>query len=207
MKATIVFCMTAVTVALAAGSASAEPAFHPAQTAAEQTLAQILKLDADKPDQVDPTGDKAGRRPRTTPPPGASYLRYLTAPLATTILGAEARLVKKSCGGVYKAGELCGMDADPIICAQDTPDSYLFSTTQSGPSLVVVHAAWPPEQGPAQPKRRLPVEADGRRLEDRRYQMSGRRRLQLDGALTGSGRRRSMLLPRAAGEVALGPRT
>jgi hypothetical protein len=147
MKATTLLCVTAVTVALAAGSASAEPAFHPAQTAAEHTLAQILKLDADKPGQIDPTGDKAGRRPRATPPPGASYLKYLTTPLATAILGAEARLVKKDCGGVYKAGELCGMDADPIVCAQDFPDSYLFRTNQSGPDLAVMEAAWPPDPG------------------------------------------------------------
>jgi len=150
MKATIVVCVTAVIAALAAGSASAKPAFHPAQTAAEQTLAQILKLDGANPDQVDPTGGKPGRRPRTTPAPGASYLKYLTTPLATAILGAEAHQVKAACGGVYKAGELCGMDADPIICAQDTPDSYLVRTTQSGPSLAVIDAAWPPEQG-AQP--------------------------------------------------------
>jgi hypothetical protein len=150
MKATIVICVAAATAALAAGSASAKPAFHPAQTVTEQTLAKILKLDADKPDLVDPTGDKAGRRPRTTPLPGAPYLKYLTTPLATAILGAEAHQVKVACGGVYKAGELCGMDADPIICAQDFPDSYLFRTSQSGPSLAVVDAAWPPEQG-AQP--------------------------------------------------------
>lgn len=150
MRATIVFCVTAVTVALAAGSASAEAPFHPAQTAAEHTLAQILKLDADKPGQIDPTGDRAGRRPRTTPAPGASYLKYLTTPLATAILGAEAAQVKKDCGGVYKAGEECGMDADPIICAQDFPDSYLFRTSQGGPSLAVVEAAWPADPG-AQP--------------------------------------------------------
>jgi hypothetical protein len=150
MKATIVLCVTAVTAALAAGSASAEPAFHLAQTAAENTLARILKLDADKPGQIDPTGDKAGRRPRATPPPGASYLKYLTTPLAVAILGAEARQVKANCGGVYKAGEECGMDADPIICAQDFPDSYLFRTKVSGPNLAVVEAAWPPDPG-AQP--------------------------------------------------------
>ena len=156
MKATTLLCVTAVTAALAAGSALAEPAFHPAQTAAEHTLAQILKLDADKPGQIDPTGGKAGRRPRTTPPPGASYLKYLTTPLATAILDAEARQVKKNCGGVYKAGEECGMDADPIICAQDFPDSYLFRTNQSATTLAVVEAAWPPDPG-AEPSPAGPI--------------------------------------------------
>jgi hypothetical protein len=42
------------------------------------------------------------------------------------------------------------MDADPIVCAQDFPDHYLFRTIQGGPDLAVVEAAWPPEAG-AQP--------------------------------------------------------
>jgi hypothetical protein len=136
-----------------AGVASAGPAFHPAQSAAEHALARILKLDGDTPGQIDPTGIAAnGRRPRTTPPPGAAYLRYLTRPLAVAILVAEAREVKANCGGVYTPGDECGMEADPIICAQDFPASYLFRTTRSGPGLAVVEAAWPPDRG-AQPTR------------------------------------------------------
>jgi hypothetical protein len=144
--------VVALAAAFATGSASAEPAFHPAQSPAELALARILKLDADHPGQIDPAVEVAGRRPRTTPPPGAAYLRYLTTPLATAILVAEARQVKANCGGVNKRGEQCGMDADPIICAQDFPGHYLFRTTQSGPSVAVVEAAWPPEHG-AQPTR------------------------------------------------------
>jgi hypothetical protein len=147
MRAAFLSYATAFTVALAAGSASAAPAFHPARTGAEQALARILKLGGDKPDQVDPAIGAPGRRPRTTPPAGAAYLRYVTKPLAVAILAAEAHEVKANCGGVYKSGELCGMDADPIICAQDFPESYLFRTTRGGPSLAVVEAAWPPEQG------------------------------------------------------------
>ncbi len=145
MRAAILWYATAV--ALAAGSACAKPAFHPAGTAAEQTLARILKLAGDKPEQVDPAIGAPGRRPHTTPPTGAAYLRSLTMPLAVAILAKEAHEVKANCGGVYKSGEECGMDADPIICAQDFPESYLFRTTRSGPSLAVVEAAWPPEQG------------------------------------------------------------
>ncbi|HEX4199813.1 MAG TPA: hypothetical protein VHZ26_20435 [Caulobacteraceae bacterium] len=151
MRTVSLACIAALVAASAAGPASAaKPAFHPARTPAEQTLARILKLDGDKPGAVDPTVAATGRRPRTTPPPGAAYLAYLTPPLAAAILGAEARQVKANCGGVYKSGEECGMDADPIICAQDTPDSYLFRTVQTGPGLAVVEAAWPPDKG-AQP--------------------------------------------------------
>jgi hypothetical protein len=150
MRAAILVYAAAAAVALAAQSASAKPAFHPAQTAAEQALARILKLDGDKPEQVDPAVETSGRRPRTTPPPGAAYLRSLTMPLAVAILAEEARQVKVNCGGAYKSGDECGMDADPILCAQDFPKSYLFRTTQSGPGLAVVESAWPPDQG-AQP--------------------------------------------------------
>jgi hypothetical protein len=144
--------VVALPVALGAASALAKPVFHSAQSEAERALARILKLDADNPGQIDPAVETAGRRPRTTPPAGATYLKYLTTPLATAILVEEARQVKANCGGVSKRGEECGMDADPIICAQDFPKSYLFQTTQSAPALVVVEAAWPPDQG-AQPSR------------------------------------------------------
>jgi hypothetical protein len=50
---------------------------------------------------------------------------------------------------VYKDGELCGMDSDPIACAQDFPDSYLFLTVQNGTSVAIVEAAWPPDKGAA----------------------------------------------------------
>jgi hypothetical protein len=124
-----------------------KPAFHAAQSPAERTLARILKLDGDRRGEIDPTNATAGRRPRTTPPPGAAYLRYLTTPLAAAILAGEAREVRANCGGVYKSGEACGLDFDPIICAQDIPDSYLFRTTESGPGLAVIEAAWSPDKG------------------------------------------------------------
>jgi hypothetical protein len=141
----------AAVIALTAGTAAAAAAFHAAQSAAEQALGRVLKADESPVGQVDPTGGAVGHRPLTTPPPGAPYLKYLTTPLAKAILVAEASQVKANCGGVYKSGELCGMDADPIVCAQDFPDHYLFRTTQSGPSRVVIEAAWPPDQAGAQP--------------------------------------------------------
>ena len=151
MKPTTLLCATILAAALVAESAAAAPAYHPPQTAAEQTLARILMLDAAKPAAVDPTIQGSNHRPLTAPPPGAPYLKYLTTPLATSILAAEARQVKANCGGVYKRGEECGMDSDPIICAQDFPKSYLVRSTQSGPGLAVIEAAWPPDPPGGQP--------------------------------------------------------
>ena len=37
------------------------------------------------------------------------------------------------------------------VCAQDFPDHYLFRTTQSGPTGVVIEAAWPPDKAGAAP--------------------------------------------------------
>ena len=138
-------------IALIAGTAAAAPAFHAAQSAAEQALGRMLKADESPVGHLDPTGGVFGHRPLTIPPPGAPYLKYLTTPLAKAILFAEASAVKANCGGVYKSGELCGMDADPIVCAQDFPDHYLFRTTQSRPSRVVIEAAWPPDPAAAAP--------------------------------------------------------
>jgi hypothetical protein len=129
-------------------AAAAQPTYHPAQSAAELALARILKLDEEPSAAINPSVEgPTGHRPPTRPPPGAPYLKHLTTPLATAILVAEARAVKESCGGVYKKGELCGLDADPIICGQDFPDRYLFRTTQATGSLAVVEAAWPPDAG------------------------------------------------------------
>ena len=144
MKTTIVLCL-----AVAATPACAKPAFAPAVTPAEKALARILKADADKPERVDPAIEVSGRRPRTTPPPGAPYLAYLTVPLATAILAEEARQVKANCGGISKRGEECGMDSDPVICAQDFPTHYLFRTTAGGADTAVIESAWPPEKGAA----------------------------------------------------------
>ena len=138
-------------LAVSAGAAAGAPAFHPAQSAAERALERILKADEKPPGQIDPTDGAAGHRPRTTPPPGAPYLKYLTRPLATAILAAEAREVKANCGGVYKTGELCGMESDPVVCAQDFPDHYLFRTKEAGPNRVVIEAAWPPDHAGAAP--------------------------------------------------------
>jgi hypothetical protein len=149
MKASTVGLVAALAAALAAGSASAAPAYHPAQTPAEQALGKILKADADHPDAVDPAVELGSGRPPTKPPAGAPYLKYLTTPLATSILVDEANQVKKNCGGRYRRGEECGMGADPIICAQDFPDSYLFRTTDVRPDSILIEAAWPPDPGKA----------------------------------------------------------
>src|SRR5262245_42861737 len=92
--------VVALTVVFSAQGAAAKPSFHAAQSAPELALARILKLDGDQPEKVDPA-IATGHRPRTTPPPGAAYLKYLTTPLAVAILAAEAREVRANCGGVY----------------------------------------------------------------------------------------------------------
>ncbi|HZZ88314.1 MAG TPA: hypothetical protein VFE13_08255 [Caulobacteraceae bacterium] len=138
----------ALTASAAPAAATAPSAFHPARSPTELALARILEADAGKPEQVDPAAaGRSGHRPRTAPPKGAPYLKYLTVGLATAILQEEAQDVQRACGGVYKDGEECGMDSDPVVCAQDFPERYLFRTVRSQPGLAVIEAAWPPDQG------------------------------------------------------------
>jgi hypothetical protein len=136
LRASPVLALASATVLMAAlfEPASAKPPFAPAQTTAEQTLARLLKADAANPDAVDPIGGRAGRRPRTTPPPGAPYLRYLTTPVATAMLVEEAQEVKTNCGGVYEAGEECGTGSDPVSCGQDFPDSTCSEPCRADPA-------------------------------------------------------------------------
>jgi hypothetical protein len=46
----------AAAIALTAGTAASAPAFHAAQSAAEQALGRILKADENPPGHIDPVG-------------------------------------------------------------------------------------------------------------------------------------------------------
>lgn len=63
--------------------------------------------------------------------------------LMESIADAERRLVKQTCGGVYD-GEICGLDFNPITCAQDySEDGYVYKTEETGREAVVISLKWP----------------------------------------------------------------
>ncbi len=68
----------------------------------------------------------------------SDYGKLFTPALRKAASEAEAEMVKETCGGVYEEGELCGLDFDPIICAQDIPEYYLYRVEQLGADKAVV---------------------------------------------------------------------
>lgn len=60
-----------------------------------------------------------------------------------SVADVERRLVKKTCGGVYD-GEICGLDFNPVTCAQDySEDGYVYRTEDTGHGAAVVSLKWP----------------------------------------------------------------
>lgn len=66
----------------------------------------------------------------------------------------EKKLITESCGGVYpKDGLPCDMirEINPVVCAQDSPDIYLYRTISSDKNKAFVTYTWAPldmEDGP-----------------------------------------------------------
>jgi hypothetical protein len=105
-----------------AGAAPAAAAFHPPRTAAELALSAALRrADADE-EQLDNLFHRYGPVPRAK---RVDYAQYLTTNFWDRLRRKEAAMVRRDCGGVYRDGEVCGMDSSPITCAQDDLPSPL----------------------------------------------------------------------------------
>lgn len=114
--------------------------WHAPATPEERALDAILKS-ADRDDnQLDNLlgGRGPGDFHRTF-----DYRAVLTQRLISAIRRAEAKLVKRNCGGKYFDGEICGLDFLPIECTQDTNDKYLYRTEIQNKSEAKIDYAWP----------------------------------------------------------------
>jgi hypothetical protein len=127
-------------IGLFAGPALAAP--HPPASEPERALNATLRV-ADKDEKEFDNLSLAPRKP--TFRPTVDYRRMLSAPLLAAFVSQQRRVLKADCGGKYLEGELCGMDYDPITCAQDSPDHYLFETLRADPTSAVVKMSWPHE--------------------------------------------------------------
>jgi hypothetical protein len=125
-------------IILAAALAAVTPAlaepvhFHPPQTEQEQALDKMLHATETDGDAL---AQLLGR-------PGAKghldYARILTPKVIASIRKAERALVRQDCGGKYRKDEVCGIDFDPITCAQDSSPAYLYHTILDlGPKVVI----------------------------------------------------------------------
>ncbi len=56
----------------------------------------------------------------------------------------EKKLVKEECGGKYIDGDLCGIDHNPLTCAQDyNEEGYLYKTLAEDDEVAIISYMWP----------------------------------------------------------------
>jgi hypothetical protein len=146
---TMRFLVVLVAIALVSPTAHAEdkttgePPFHPPQTEAETVFDQMLHknigdlnllryiLQTPELKTLYEEEKRAVREydPRTAE---AEYGIFFTPALRKVLAQAEKEAVNQNCGGKYVAGKKCGLNYDPIVCAQH---SYFFR----GPFVYKTH--------------------------------------------------------------------
>lgn len=115
----------------------ADPAEHPASTSAELALDRVLKT-ADADHEI--LDNLFHRYPDAPVPAGkrVNYAHLLTPAFLSSLKHQERALVQHDCGGTYRDGEICGMDYNPITCAQDVLSSFTYNTLhESGSSATI----------------------------------------------------------------------
>ena len=143
MRWPVIALVAASVIAVIAPARAADarlPGFHAPQTEAERALDAILKSagkDAAELDNLLEGRGKPGFRPTV------DYRRVLTDALLRAIRDAEAALVKRDCDGAYRDGDICGLDYDPLVCAQDTAARYLYRTDAQQADTARISYAWP----------------------------------------------------------------
>jgi len=127
-------------VASPARAVRPELSFHPPATEAERALdAALRRADADPDFLSNLVEGRGGPSYRRT----ADYSALLTPTLVSAITRAERALVRRNCGGRYRTGEICGLDASPLTCARDSAEGYLYRTRVSRRDEVFVAYRWP----------------------------------------------------------------
>ena len=120
--------------------ASGQGGYHRAATEAEKTLDRVLRLSEKDPDLV----EFLLATPHYKAKPGKDYGRYVTPRLRTDLAALERAAVAENCQGKYIDGELCGLDYNPLTCAQDLADgAYLYQTESPGGDRAEIAYKWP----------------------------------------------------------------
>lgn len=101
-------------------------AFHVASTEAERTLDAILALRDDNGSLYEFLTNREGGRENHY----KIFFPYFTSELLNSISAAEKKLVKLNCNGKYIDGDLCGIEYNPLNCAQDTPSNGYYYRTE-----------------------------------------------------------------------------
>lgn len=142
-----IVCVLFVAAACWAGGAVAakqdgSTAWHRPQTAAEKTLAKLLRLSETDQNLV----EFVLHTPFYKPQADKGYGRYFTKRLLTGMAAMERETVRANCRGKYLEGELCGTEYNPLTCAQDEMAGYLFRTLSQDDGQAVIDYRWPTEK-------------------------------------------------------------
>ena len=131
------------------GGDSAKPTAgrpHPAATEGEKALDKLLRLSEKRYGLVAavlgrPGGGKGD----------AALARELTtARLRRDLTELERKAVRDNCKGRYIPGELCGLDYNPLTCAQDESDApYSYRTTVASADRADIVYSWPGAANPS----------------------------------------------------------
>ena len=119
---------------------------HPAATEAEKALDKLLRLSEKRFGLVAavlgrPGGGKGD----------AALARELTtARLRQDLAELERKAVRDNCKGRYVPGEICGLDYNPLTCAQDESDApYGYRTTAGAADQADIAYFWPGAASPS----------------------------------------------------------
>ena len=87
--------------------------------------------------------------------------RYFSSAYLDAVAAFERELVAQNCGGEYVEGDMCGLEASPLNCAQDdAPYGYWYRTEQVAGGTATIVAAWE-RSGPWTARYRMRKEARG----------------------------------------------
>ena len=119
-------------------SSTLEP-FHFARSDAEKALAEILRLYTNDSNMFYyVTG-----RPYYDAKKDTGYARLFTKNLLQSVGKADSDLIKLEPDGKCVEGYLCGLDYDPIFCAQDSSDNgYIYWTTEDDGHKAIIYYLW-----------------------------------------------------------------
>jgi len=117
--------------------------FHPPTTTLEKRLDEILhsteiEMGSDEPSAL----DYVLQTPYKNHKYDSKYADFFSQAFVRACANKEKELVDRDCGGNYIRGEQCGMDYDPIVCAQDFTDSYVYSTLMETDKVARIEYKW-----------------------------------------------------------------
>ena len=132
--------LASLPAAWAAPRASEPGGYHRAATPAETALDRVLRLSEKDSNLV----EFLLATPQYKAKNDKGYGRYFTARLRADLAAMERASVAENCQGKYIDGELCGLDYNPLTCAQDLSDkAYLYRTSSSDDARAVIDYKWP----------------------------------------------------------------